>query len=503
MPDKYPLGLNANMGAMRDLGRYVEACRMLNSSHQMAMIGGSNDPRNDIKGVMALHAEIGDPNLQWLIRVYSPLEGDWYKFNVDAYVAYCAEIHRHFPNVIFDAPSNEPGVPDNKVEAFIDNQVELIEKFAAKGIRYAATAYGMGSPHHEHITGGRYDKLIHALAKYDTAYLSLHEYAMGWLEAGSGFSYDILLDPAKLPQYWRTKWEVQPGHYLIRRSDYWALRADALGVRRPRVFLTECPLDQNPDAVTQLNNRHGGVWDYIRYQYGLQKYNFDLRGLNTYSEYWDETFPNLTYDEALAKILIHFVDDCMYVDYVIAGFMFAWNTYWDVPMGTDMSIPERKPTIQLLSNHAKTYTKTGTTPTPPPDPDPLPELKPIRMQGWDNAAGVPVRVRLRATPSTSATVLGELPAAPVVTEGWISIAEPTSADGWIWAYVEFGTLKGWLAMSFVRHDNDIPNPPPLPDYKAWYEADLLYWRQYHIVRITEHTEEILQIDNKLELLRSA
>jgi hypothetical protein len=76
MVDKYPLGFNANMGAMRDLGRYVEACRMLNSSHQMAMIGASNDPRNDIKGVMALHAEIGDPNLQWLIRIYSPLEGD-------------------------------------------------------------------------------------------------------------------------------------------------------------------------------------------------------------------------------------------------------------------------------------------------------------------------------------------------------------------------------------------------------------------------------------------
>lgn len=473
MVDKYPLGLNINMGAVRDWNSLVESCKLLGASHQMAMIAPSNNPRNDIDSVMRLHAAIGDPNLQWLIRIYSPMEGDWKRFNVDAYVAYCAEIHKHFTNVIFDAPANEPGVPDNEVEAFIDNQVSLIEKFAAKGIRYAATCYGMGSPHWEHITSGRYDKLIQALAKYDTAYLSLHEYAMGWLEAGSGFSYDILLDPAKLPQYWRTKWEVQPGHYLIRRSDYWAMRADTLGIRRPRVFLTECPFDQNPDGVTQLNNRHGGIWDVIRNQYGLQKYNFDLRGLNTYEKYWKAAYPNLSYDEALAKLLIHFVDDCMYVDYMVAGFMFAWNTDWDVPMGTDMSIPARRATIQLLSNHAKTYVKTGTTPTPQPEPEepPQPEIqwRTVNIEGYNTVRKLPVDANVRLTPNGS--VIGILAAMPTVTRAKVSLAPATRVGDYEWIQVILHpdtdkAIAGWIANHVFR----IAASEPAPDYTIAFAA---------------------------------
>src|SRR5687767_2811332 len=136
MPDKYPLAFNTNFGALRDWNRYIQACKTIPASHQMAMIKSSGNPRADIDSVIRAHQAIGDPNLQWLIRIFSEKEGNWKEFNVDAYIAYCAEIHRHFPNVIFDAPANEPGVPDNEVEAFIDNQVSLIEKFAAKGIRY-------------------------------------------------------------------------------------------------------------------------------------------------------------------------------------------------------------------------------------------------------------------------------------------------------------------------------------------------------------------------------
>lgn len=491
MPDQYPLGLNINMGALRSWALLVDTCRVLNSSHQMAMIGASNNPRNDIDGVMRLHQAIGNPSLQWLIRVFSEQEGEWRKYNVNDYVNYCAEIHRHFPNVIFDAPSNEPGVPDNEVKMFIDNQIELIEKFAAKGMRYAACCYGVGSPHHEWISGGRFDDLIRTLAKYDTAYLSLHEYTMGWLEAGSGFGYEILLDPANLSKYWLTKWAVQEGHYLIRRSDYWALRADAIGVRRPRVYYTERQLDQIPDTVTQLNNRFGGAWDSMRHQYGLQRYNFDLRGVNSYVEFYEKVFPNLSYDEALAKIHIHDVEDCLYVDYVQAGFLFAWNTNWDEPEGSDYSIEARLPFFRLLANHAKTYVRNPQpipTPEPVPTPEPQPEPTFIIMRIQGNG----VRVNLRKEPNKDSAILGTLAAAPTVTTVEVSTAPSVDPNGFQWRQVRYNGLQGWLAWQFI-----VPAPEPLDPRVLILLDALKVVRNGYVDEVAEDTASILYVDEIL------
>ena len=457
MPDRYPLGLNINMGALRDWNRLVEVCQMLNSSHQMAMIGASSNPRNDIDGVMRLHSAIANPNLQWMIRIFSSKEGNWREFNAAAYVDYCTEIHRHFPNTIFDAPSNEPGVKDSEIDAFIDNQIDLIRRFSSRGIRYAACCYGVGSPHYEHVIGGKYDRLLHALAEHNNAYLSEHHYTMGWLEAGSGYGYDILLDPATLANKWRTKWAVQGGHYLIRRSDYWAMRADTMGIRRPRVYLTECPFDQIPDTVSQLNNKFNGAWDRIRNTYGMAQYNKDLRGVNSYEAYYDAVFPDLTYDEALAKVHVHFVDDCLYVDYMQAAFLFAWNTNWDIPQGSDHSIESRLPFFRLMANHAKTYVKSPDTtplPVPTPVPTPIPPVTvPKRIRALVDA------LRIRATPMLTGSVLGYMPR-DYTDVRYAVLTVDNATDNYAWRYIEIilpdsdNLVVGYVADSLIEVEPD-------------------------------------------------
>ena len=61
-------------------------------------------------------------------------------------------------------------------------------------------------------------------------------------------------------------------------------------------------------------------------------------------------------------------------------------------------------------------------------------------------------VRLRSDPSTSATILTELSAGTLVT--------PTSDFGW--REVDAGARSGWVAMSFLEDAGDAPGPSPTP-----------------------------------------
>ena len=231
------------------------------------------------------------------------------------------------------------------------------------------------------------------------------------------------------------------------------------------------------------------------------KYGITAKGLHTLPRYyadlhddnnWTMQKHNAFVIKEAAWFKVNSGKNCLYNTW------YAWNTneFWKTE---DISHPDYIPFIEWMQTGQHMVTPLGTTP-PPPLPAPR-ELRPVRLQGWDNAASKPINVNLRERPSTSAPIIGKLLAAPVVTDGWVEIAEPTPADGWVWHYVEIDAGNGWLAWSFVREVEEAPEPPQ-PDYRAILQAELRKERAYHVFEVVEHTEKILQIDGTLSALES-
>lgn len=535
------IGLNINLGAVPDRPRLIRILRGMNKTRAHLIMTGGTDPAKERQDVINLMNEVGLPDVQYIHRLYSREEGNWRNLSAAKYRPIYHAMQPH-ERIITEVPANEAGATDNKT--FVDDQLQHIAYALEAGQRLAAGGvWGVGGPHESFIENGTYDALLRGIHAANIGrnvfnarvYWDCHEYFYVWSECGAGFAdvpYEVMLDPATLRNHWKPKeaWDIRKGRWLIRRSDWVALRCQEIGITPVPMIFSEYGWDGVDNPITQLNHlvkapgqtpeawvknfglnansTNTGFADKLRDKYIVPPYN-GLRGVGAQRNIAKAIYPELSFGQYVRKILTHHNDDILHPDHIFVAelFTWSWSGEWGGKNNTsghnygDENIDDDVIAVGQLPDP----TPLGTTPVPPPvptEPPPL-ELKPIRMQGYDNAAGKPVKVRVRATPSTSATVLGELVPAPTVTDGWISIAEPTPADGWIWSYVEFGTLKGWLAMSFVRRDNDIPNPNPLPDFRMWYEQDLVRQRQYHISQVAEHTEEILQIDNKLELLRSA
>lgn len=168
---------------------------------------------------------------------------------------------------------------------------------------------------------------------------------------------------------------------------------------------------------------------------------------------------------------------------------FAWNTNskWRTE---DISHPDYAPYIYWMSHQQDTVT----IPTPQPDPTPTPEptFTEVRVQST-SADGQNIR---RAPVITPDNFVAKLPPPPATVMVSVSDAPVIDPDGLQWREIKYGTIRGYVAWKYIKVVTE-------PNYRKWFEEDLLRQRQALVEEIAEKTEALLQVDHKLELLRAS
>lgn len=283
-------------------------------------------------------------------RTYSIYEGsEWvYRAPVDIVTQWQREGH---PEIVRYS-TNEPSYGGNQsTESFVANQVELMRVARQAGFTVIIGNFSVGTVQLLDIQRGIFDPMIRAIAEYHQ-YLGLHEYTQTVLAFGtSQWARECLLDrlcvqPARWPTAAQVPMALQfdpvshsidyPHYYHFRRGDWWLLRADAIGVARPKIWLTEWGWDSMSDIKPAL--------EPLRNAYGLTKYMRDLRGVNTYELLWHWYFPNWTFAQATCEQIKW--GDAIYPPDYIGMNLFTWsiNPHW---LHTDFSGRENGGMFQL------------------------------------------------------------------------------------------------------------------------------------------------------------
>lgn len=285
-------------------------------------------------------------------RTYSYYEGDeWIVRSprqiVDAWIA---EGH---PEII-RYTANEPSYGGNhSIQSYVAAMVETMQLARQAGITVIVGNNAVGSWRFEDIAAGHYDPMLRAIARHGH-YLGLHEYTQTVLPFGvSQWPREYLLDRNRVQSAnWPTLAQLPtamqfdpvihdmacPRYYHFRRGDCFLLRADAIGVARPRIWLTEWGWDSLADIKSSI--------EPLRNPFCVRnaKYLCDLRGVNTYENLWGWYYPNWTFAQAMCEQIKW--GDSIYPDDYIGFNLFTWgiNPMW---LHTDFSGRENNAHYQL------------------------------------------------------------------------------------------------------------------------------------------------------------
>lgn len=490
-------GFNIDSGAIEDRSYLINTLKAGKFKAHLMMVNppvSNEDPKREIEAVVQLRDEVGDPNVTWIYRRYSVKEGNWRQFNVeDEARRWEREGYRE---IIRQDPSNEPGDTDNP--EYVKSRVRLLQLAHNLGIKLCVGTWGVGGPHHEAIKSGIYDELIAALAQYG-GMLDVHEYMPILPEIGAIFGYEALLDPTKYRTLeFNDPWEVRENHWLMRRLDYWLLRADAINQPRPIVNISECLWDKIPDAETKLNNQ-GGLWDRFQQQYGSDKalFNGDLRGVLSLENVFKAAYPELTYTQALFKTWRRWYET-LYAKRpeVFSAQAFQWGKLWRFPATHDWSYKAIQPFVVAIVQ----YSRIAETPQPTPDPippvlDPDPDevvMKTVKIQGITKG------VRIRSLPSTSSVIVNSTLLDQPVT---VKLSERAywEGSGLRWYLIEILGMRGFVASSVIT---------VVEDSFVLTESErqlILAWRERNWNRVTEllNVPDVRRLTNvEVELLEA-
>lgn len=256
--------------------------------------------------------------------------------------------------------TNEPSYGGNQsVEQFVANSVQLMEAARANGFTLAFGNFAVGTIRWEDIAAAKYDPMLRAINTYGH-YLACHEYSQTVLPFGVGqWPKEYLLNPGYLQiENWpraeqlpTALWDVPfygkiwPPYYHLRRCDWFLIRADQLGITRPKIILTEFGWDSLSDIKPTI--------EPLRWQFGLVQYMNDLRGVNTYSRLWQYYWPKWSFGQAACTQLKW--ADGIYPDDYVSFQLFTWSVHphW---LHTDFSGKENPALFELhdcLENYAR------------------------------------------------------------------------------------------------------------------------------------------------------
>jgi hypothetical protein len=278
-----------------------------------------------------LYYDLRSCNTLVIHRNYSTLEGDeWvYRSPANFVQSWVAESRPH----LIRYTTNEPSFGGQfSTASFVAHTVETMRLARMTGITLVVGNFGVGIVRPEDIDAGVYDPLIRALADYDH-YLGLHEYSCCVLAFGVGqWPVSRLLDRNLVGlDSWPTAAQLPtrrtlvdgisqlPSYWYLRRGDWFLLRADAIGVERPQIILTEFGWDGLGNIKSQI--------EPLR-RFGIDRYFRDMRGVNTYVNLWSWYWPDWSFSQAACAQLRW--AELIYPREYIGFDLFTWsvNPFW-------------------------------------------------------------------------------------------------------------------------------------------------------------------------------
>lgn len=290
------------------------------------------------------------PDAVVVSRGYSSLEGsEWFYRSPQNWIdQWKREGH---PEIVRHS-TNEPSYGGmQSLSTFVAIEIELMRLARLNGFTVAMGNFSVGNYQLSDIQRGAYDSYLRAINQYGH-YLALHEYSVALLPFGVGiWPTSFLLDRALVqPASWPTAAQlplafvsgtcesqpVYPSYWYLRRGDWFLLRADCIGIVRPRILLTEFAWDNLSNIKPQI--------EPLRSRYGLPQYMFDMRGVNTYPSLWAYYFPYWSFAQAACQQLLW--AERIYPPEYIGMAMFTWSSSPDWRQ-TDMSGKENADMIEL------------------------------------------------------------------------------------------------------------------------------------------------------------
>lgn len=393
------------------------------------------------------------PNATIIVRNWNRLEGQWQSYpNALEYEKHWlwvkgqlgADIMRR---VVFDDSVNEPNLGGDNVasaQAYVTRCIAMVEAAARAGVKLAIGAWSVGTPH-ESLLGTVYLPLWKALAKHKQA-ISMHLYGAIPFEAGETMPIDIALDPAKAREAMRdTKWPITHGGWLIARA-YRIIeifRANGLGI--PEIYATEGIVDN----IYNSSNSH--IKEQWRSKWGIDKFQRDPRGIQTYQRFIEAMYPELDFQHAVAKLFSHARRNIFWHEAFRGVCLFALNRQWGYPSGTNKEAGSNYEDAQFTLFREKLLPELNnapvdSTPVPPPNPEPPKEATMLekRIRSTANATNV------RNAPNGA--ILG------VLGSAWQDCLVSDDYESATWVKVEVGNLKGYVSRQWVEIDNRVIAP---------------------------------------------
>jgi hypothetical protein len=285
-------------------------------------------------------------------RSWSALEGDeWVQRSAQDFVN---QWRREGHPEIIRYSTNEPSFGGtHSTTEFVNAEVQLMRAAREAGFTVAMGNFSVGYVQQYSIISGAFDPYLRALNQYGH-YLAVHEYSVAVLPFGVGqWSVEALLDRQRVqPELWpqasvlptRLVNGQLPPYWYLRRADWFLLRADQLGIQRPRILVTEYGWDNLPNIKAYI--------EPLRQQFGLDRYMRDMRGVNTYQSLWRWYWPQWSFADAACKQL-RWTEAIYPAEYI--GFnLFTWSMHphW---LQTDFSgreIPSQYELHRCLESYA-------------------------------------------------------------------------------------------------------------------------------------------------------
>lgn len=338
---------------------------------------------------------------------------------------------------------NEPGIAANppeksnadepdKIRAFVQWCVDVLDKGAAIGERYVIGSLWAGTPNESWIDNGYFDPLIRALDRhYDRHFLGLHE-GQPFLTAGKRaitLDYESMKNPVLMQE---SEWgdpatTSTDNAWMTGRCWRWGKRAIQIGCKPPKIILTE---------FTPAQNQHEGAQDLYRYltgKYGVYRGRY-LDGIpslvNCYKGYYGDNWI------AVTRNMLAW--DAAFLPYNVVGLCPFTENFQDVWIEFNVgALPEWLE--YMFANPVPMPTRTYTSQPTPPDPTPQPPKPRVRVNSRDG-------LNARATPN--GTILGVL----ANGETCELLGDCTTAVGSKEVWVEASTRYGvaWLAARYLN-----------------------------------------------------
>lgn len=305
----------------------------------------------------------------------------------------------------------------------------------------------------EDVERGYWDEVLLMADRYgDRVILGIHVYtlAIPYAQQLDGFP-EVLFDPDKLrglnPRDLTWNHNTVNGQWHVGREKLIFWRAKQLNLKNVHWGISEMPLDNMTD-----NDYMSSVMERMRANYGMEKWNREIRGIPSLYEFYRRTYgagtPNYPYQQFCRDVFKGLTwMDRQYRDDLNGAKMlymaiFAWNfdRFWvTYNVGTDEMAELIELIIRYKSESPKEYVEVET-------PVELVKGKIINLSP-NVARNVRSQPRI---PSTGTNVLGTFRGAKAEL-----MLYPTTAidphNQYVWLYIKLDSgLAGWIAVEQVR-----------------------------------------------------